>query len=281
MVYYCFNQLKKQQSTPFCFFQVNPERNPTAVSVKDSFNQAIVSIAKKEAKFPISQQGLAIQRKMENLLESVTEDLKTNHESFKDSKLYYTGSMYEGLKVDVVDEFDFMIEMPVLSQVGDISMKFTKQMLRFELKVLNPFKDLPIERVKVDSANIQEFFDRKEGLVKRGEEWVFPGDSRESWNIPAEFNFKDPSHWMNMAVIIRAFGLLIQEKLQLHLPKEWELIPNEFGLVTIEHFLQHKSAFTFDIVIAENQIVNIDVALCLPIYNLPLLKISSNGLLTV
>ncbi|XP_066934920.1 uncharacterized protein [Clytia hemisphaerica] len=256
--------------------KVNPDWDETDVGITDSLNQAIISIAEKEAQFPINEKGLAIQRKMGKLLENVTEDLKTNHKSFKDSTLYYTGSMYEGLKIDAVDEFDFMIEMPVLSKVADISMKSTKQMLQFELKDLNPFNDSPIEKVKVDAANIQEFFDRKSKFVKPGEEWIFPGDDRESWNIPAEFNNTDPSHWMNMAIIIRAFGLLVQEKIQHHLPREWKFIPNEFGLVTIDHFLQHKSAFTFDIVTGENQIVNIDVDLCLPIYNLPLLMNSSD-----
>jgi len=137
--------------------KVNPDWDETDVGITDLLNQAIISIAEKEAQFPINEEGLAIQRKMEKLLENVTEDLKTNHKSFKDSTLYYTGSMYEGLKIDAVDEFDFMIEMPVLSKVADISMKFTKQMLRFELKDLNPFDDLPIEKVKVDAANIQEY----------------------------------------------------------------------------------------------------------------------------
>lgn len=202
---------------------------------------------------------------MEQLLEKVFEDLKM-YKAFNNSTLHYTGSMYEGLKIDAVDEFDFMIEMPVLAEAAKISLRANTQMLDFKLFQLDSFNDLPVHRVRFDNHNIQEFFNRKNGFVATNEEFTHTGPKE----IKAELDFADPNHCFNMAIVLNSMGLLIQDCLMHHLPNYWKLVSNETNLITMDYFLKHKSAYTFDLLV-KDKIFNIDVALCVPIQNLALL----------
>ena len=202
---------------------------------------------------------------MEHLLEKVFIDLK-KFKAFEESTLHYTGSMYEGLKIDAVDEFDFMIEMPAFAKAAEITLRANTQMLNFELRQLEFFDDLPIHRVRYDLPSLHEFFSRKSGVVARNEEFVYTGPPE----CKAELNFEDPNHCFNMAMILNSMGLLIQDCLAHHLLNDWKLVSSESNLITIDCLLKHKSAYTFDIHV-KDKIINIDVALCVPIKNLALL----------
>ena len=79
--------------------------------------QYLLQAAQGEATFPFTEgdEGDAVRNMMENAANSFCEYLRKNFRLFQDCHLLKTGSTYEGVKIGKPDEFDFMIEVPVLA----------------------------------------------------------------------------------------------------------------------------------------------------------------------
>ena len=79
--------------------------------------QYLLEIAQGEAAFPFTEggEGDAVRNMMENAAYNFCEYLRKNFRMFQDCHLLKTGSTYEGVKIGKPDEFDFMIEVPVLA----------------------------------------------------------------------------------------------------------------------------------------------------------------------
>ena len=79
--------------------------------------QYLLQVAQGEAAFPFTEggEGDAVRNMMENAAYNFCEYLRKNFRLFQDCHLLKTGSTYEGVKIGKPDEFDFMIEVPVLA----------------------------------------------------------------------------------------------------------------------------------------------------------------------
>ena len=79
--------------------------------------QYLLEVAQGEAAFAFTEggEGDAVRNMMENAAYNFCEYLRKNFHLFQDCLLLKTGSTYEGVKIGKPDEFDFMIEVPVLA----------------------------------------------------------------------------------------------------------------------------------------------------------------------
>lgn len=239
------------------------------------------------------------QTEIEEIILDVVTVLKQKFKLFSDCKLHHTGSVYEGLKIGELDEFDFMIELTSLQDLLTFSHPGRqKQLLSFVIDDLSIVDDIPILVTPDVSQNKNESKQGKDikldSLEKSG---VSDADSKgevedqfidlsedihhcRNRNKTESASEEDEENKTDFSIILRSLAVIIEDKIQNHLPQHIILKQNKFlrTPLKVSDFFRHRSAFTY-VLERGNVSVSIDIALAVPIYNLAPLWIGSGGMI--
>ncbi|XP_057295154.1 uncharacterized protein LOC130623664 [Hydractinia symbiolongicarpus] len=273
------------------------QHTPVALIDRDwkCLNDCLVQFALNYTQPPTCEM-INLQTEIEEIILSVVTVLKQKFKLFSGCKLHHTGSVYEGLKIGKLDEFDFMIELTSLQDLITFSHPGSqKQLLSFVIDDLSFVDDIPILVTPDVSQNKGESKQREEmeldSLEKSGASDADNANGQfidlsedihhcRNRNKTASASEEDEENITDFSIILRSLAIIIEDEIQNHLPQHITLKQNKFlrtPLMVLD-FFQHHSAFTY--VLEKGDVfVSIDIALAVPIYNLAPLWLGSGGMI--
>ncbi|CAF1655769.1 unnamed protein product, partial [Didymodactylos carnosus] len=120
-------------------------------------SEYILRLNTSDSQYPCTDEFQNVRHDINQMCETVVEQLKEKYKLFADCRLLKGGSVHEQLKIGQLDEFDFMIEMPQLADKSVLSFTISKSTanIKYRWKTLSILNDL----LPIDAKQLISQFD--------------------------------------------------------------------------------------------------------------------------